>query len=98
MDPLLGEAHAVLTAMKQALQQGQPHVFFECDSLMLCNAIHAATDTPLWSIEEQVEAIRVFLNHHQPWCISWIPREAKDDASPSKMGSNFVHFGPHPVR
>lgn len=57
VDPLLGEAQAVMIAMKQASQQGWSHVYFECDSLMLCNAILDVTATHLWIIEEPVAVI-----------------------------------------
>ncbi|KAB1199315.1 hypothetical protein CJ030_MR0G025174 [Morella rubra] len=56
MDPLLGEAIAVSTAMTQASRLGWRKVVFECDSLLLVTEINSKPDPPLWSISTQVSA------------------------------------------
>ncbi|KAB1225900.1 hypothetical protein CJ030_MR1G006387 [Morella rubra] len=62
VNPLLGEAIAILTAMEQASQKGWIKVIFECDSLLLCNAVNAINSSSLWMIEDVVLNIQDFLS------------------------------------
>lgn len=85
VDPLLGEAYAVLTAMKQASLKRWSKVYFECDSLILCNEVQSKSMCSIWHISEYVKQIQALLSQYRFWQLKWIPSTA--GAFFGKMGS-----------
>lgn len=73
MDPLVGEALALVEAMVLARRFQWLRVNFECDSLLLCKEVHSST-SPSWAIADLVGVLRAGLLEFSDWRISWVPR------------------------
>ncbi|KAB1208754.1 hypothetical protein CJ030_MR6G005863 [Morella rubra] len=106
IDPLVGEALAMVEAMELARRNNWLCVDFECDSLILCKEVLSAERTSCWAIEASVAQIRRDLVEFREWKIAWVSQKcnrlahliAKWVARSNSVGFIFVSCIPEHIR